>query len=161
MTLNFTYAIVSGGSPLLQKTFNKQHLHPGFVDNFRVSALLEKNSTTIFFLGKTKFFPSPRFYAQVLKKVFRVLYSAWVWPTNFVINQNFMFLETLQVSWSDKTQFPEVTTLRFLFTCCLFLFNHWLGYCTKALQPKNNRNGPVNALKKECQSEFCHFREKL
>ena len=56
MTLKCTHMLVSLSSLLLQKIINPQHLNFRFFNTSRILSLLEKNSTTIFFLKGKHFF---------------------------------------------------------------------------------------------------------
>ena len=77
ITLNYTHALVAGGSSLLKKLLIQQNINHTFFPTFMVFSLSEKNSTTIFFFGwKTKISASPIFLAQVYKNMFRGLLSS-------------------------------------------------------------------------------------
>ena len=93
-----------------KKRFYQQHLNHWFVATFRVSSLPEKKFYHhIFFWGKTELSPSPRLYAQVLKKVFRGSLSnrhiQWMNLTKRPGNHN-----QFQIFF-NFFRFPEVTKL--------------------------------------------------
>ena len=105
-------------APHYWNKINQRHLNHRLLAYFRVLSLPEKKSTTIlFFEGKPNFFPSPRHYSQVLKKVFRGSlsnsYLQWTNLTNrpknhtqFYIFGNFPAIRKWQNSSSgrDKTK---------------------------------------------------------
>ena len=56
-----------------------------------------------------------------------VTYNEWNWSKHLILIQKIYVLVNFQDSGSDKTPFPEVTKLRFLFTKCPLLFTRWLS----------------------------------
>ena len=111
MTLNCTHALVAGGPSLLLKNNQPAKPKSWFLATFRVSWLPEKFYHHISFWWKIKLSAISRFWAKVLKKVFRfffcqiVTYNEWNWPKHLIFIKQITFWEIFR--------FPEVTKLHY------------------------------------------------
>ena len=115
------------------KIINQQNLNHSFWPLFEFCHFRKKKFYhNISFYGKSNFLPVldsvPRFWKRCPGVCCQTMtHNEKNLPKHLILIQNFTFWEIFQVSGCDKTQFPEVTRLRFLFTRYPLLFTHWLS----------------------------------
>ena len=158
MTLNWTHALVAGGSSLLQKILNQQNLNHSFWPLLEFCHFRGKKSYHYYFLkGKSNFLQvldsEPRFWKRFLGFVVKP------WHTMSDIDQNTSYSYKILRFWKFFSC-PEVTKLHFrkwqnlesylqgAFT--LHLLVELIHNGTNAKEKKKIRQ--VNAFKKEPQS---------
>ena len=146
MTLNFTHASVAGGSSLLQKIINQKTEIIDFLPLLGFRHFRKKILPPYFFWWKTTFSASPRFLAQVFKKVFRGLLSngdiQWIKLTKRPLNHTTIFVLgnfSRFRKWQNSSSGSDETKIFFIYKVpfTLHLLVELIHNSTNAKEQKN------------------------